>query len=50
MTFSGWIIMLFSVSFVTCLLSWCIYKVITTPDSNEHIHSPSDIDTHDDDT
>jgi len=47
MTIGGWITMLLSVGFVTGLLSWCIFKVITTPGSSEHVHSQIDIDPHD---
>jgi len=47
MTIGGWITMLLSVGFVTGLLSWCIYKVLTTPGSEEHVHSQVDIDPHD---
>lgn len=50
MTLSGWIIMLVSVSFVTFLFAWCIYKVLMTPDSEETIHSQANIETYDDDT
>ncbi len=47
MTPGGWIIMLLSVGFVTLLLCWCIYKVLTTPGSEEHMHSQADIETPD---
>ena len=47
MTIGGWITMLLSVGFVTGLLSWCIFKVLTTPGSSEHVHSQIDIDPHD---
>lgn len=50
MSSSGWLIMLVSVGFVTLLFAWCIYKVISTPDTEEHLHSSADIDTHDDNT
>ena len=48
MTAGGWIIMIGSVGFVTGLLAWCIYKVLTTPHAPETVHSQADIDTHDD--
>ena len=38
MTLSGWIIMALSVSTVTVLFLWCIYKVLTIPEETEHIH------------
>lgn len=47
MTLGGWIVMLSAVGGVTTLLSWCVYKVITTPDSTEHLHSQADIETPD---
>lgn len=43
----GWIIMILSVGFVTGLLGWSIYKVITTPDSAETVPSQINIDTKD---
>ncbi|MCB1069636.1 MAG: hypothetical protein H7A43_09695 [Verrucomicrobia bacterium] len=45
MTTAGWIIMIGAISGMTGLLSWCIYKVFSTPGSAEHVHSPVDIDT-----
>lgn len=47
MTPGGWIIMIASVGFVTGLLAWCIYKVISTPDTAEHLHTQADIHTPD---
>lgn len=47
MTAGGWVVMLLSVGSVTSLLSWCIYKVLTTPGSTEHLHSQADIETPD---
>lgn len=38
MTLGGWIIMLVSVGSVTSLFSWCILKVLTTPEEEEKIH------------
>ena len=38
MTFGGWIIMTVSVTSVTALLVWCIYKVLVTPGESEHMH------------
>lgn len=37
MTTGGWIIMLLSVSSVTLLMGWCIYKVLSTPGETEHL-------------
>lgn len=50
MTAGGWIIMTLSVGFVTCLLGWCVVKVVTAPCSPEHMHGRADIDTRDRDT
>lgn len=47
MTTGGWITMVLSVGFVTTLFTWCIYKVLTTPGSEQRLHAPPDIDTHD---
>lgn len=43
----GWIIMALSVGFVTVLLVWCIFKVVSTPGSTEHLHTQADIPTPD---
>jgi hypothetical protein len=47
MTLSGWIIMILAVAGMTGLLAWCVYKVVSTPGSSEHIHAQSDINPHD---
>jgi hypothetical protein len=47
MTAGGWIVMTLSVGSVTALLTWCIYKVMATPGSTEHLHSQADIETPD---
>jgi len=46
MTLGGWIIMICSVGTVTCLFTWCIYKVLTTEGEEEKIHG-FEIDTPD---
>jgi len=38
MTAGGWITMIVSVGFVTGLLAWCIYKVMTTSGETEKMH------------
>lgn len=43
----GWFTMIASVGFVTLLLVWCIAKVLSTPGSETHLHSPADIETPD---
>jgi hypothetical protein len=50
MSIGGWIIMTLAVSGITGLLGWCIYKVVSTPGSSEHIHAQTDIDPHDQET
>ncbi|MBT3199870.1 MAG: hypothetical protein HN350_08130 [Phycisphaerales bacterium] len=44
MTASGWTIMILAVSGITALLTWCVYKVISTPGSSQHLHAQTDID------
>jgi hypothetical protein len=39
MSTSGLLVMLLSVSTVVVLFAWCIYKVLTTPNEAEKIHS-----------
>lgn len=38
MNAGGWIIMLVSVGSVTSLFLWCIWKVLTTPGEEKHLH------------
>ena len=38
MTTSGLLVMLVSVSTVTVLFAWCVYKVLTTPNEAEKVH------------
>ncbi len=38
MTTQGWIILLVSVSAVTTLFTWCVYKVLSIPGETEHMH------------
>ncbi len=47
MTISGWIVMVLTVAGMTGLLLWCVYKVLSTPGSSEHLHAQVDIDTND---
>ncbi|MFZ5832045.1 MAG: hypothetical protein ACOY3P_18325 [Planctomycetota bacterium] len=47
MTIGGWIVMTLSVGGVTALLLWCIYKVLSTPGAEKHVHSQADIHTPD---
>jgi len=48
MTAGGWIMMCLAIGGMTGLLAWCVWKVISTPGSTEHLHSPADIDPEDD--
>ena len=47
MTPTGWLIMIVATGGMTGLLLWCVYKVLTTPGSTEHLHSQADIETPD---
>lgn len=47
MTAAGWIVMFVGVGGMTGLLLWCVYKIVSTPESTQHLHSPADIDTGD---
>lgn len=38
MTSGGWIIMIIAVGTVVSLFSWCMWKVLTTPQETEHMH------------
>ena len=43
MTPSGWIIMITSITTVTTVFGWCIYKVLKTPGETDHLRG---IDPH----
>lgn len=47
MTTAGWIFMLLSCGTVLALVAFCFYRVLTVPQSTEHMHAPLDIDTGD---
>jgi len=47
MTPAGWIFMVLSCGVVLALVAFCLYRVLTTPASTEHMHAPLDIDTRD---
>jgi hypothetical protein len=38
MTTAGWLIMILSVGSVSTLLTWCIFKVMTTPEETDRVH------------
>ncbi len=38
MTLGGWIILLTSVTCVTVLFVWCVYKVFSIPGETEHMY------------
>ncbi|MFN3604601.1 MAG: hypothetical protein ACK4UJ_07805 [Leptonema sp. (in: bacteria)] len=42
MTLGGWIIMIFSISFVTILFGWSLFLVLTHKKKIEHLHSTLD--------
>ena len=44
LSLGGWILMVLSVGFMTGLLAWCIYKVVSTPGSTQRVHSQADIE------
>lgn len=48
MTAAGWFVMSFAVLGITGLLLWCLWKVVSIPESTTHLHSPADIDPDDD--
>ena len=43
----GWVIMLVSVLGMTWFFVWCIYKVLSLPGSEKHLHGQVDVDTRD---
>jgi len=44
MTLAGWILMLIAVGGMSTFLGYCIYLVVETPGSTEHMHSQPDIE------
>ncbi|MGB0717185.1 MAG: hypothetical protein ACPGXK_15005 [Phycisphaerae bacterium] len=50
MTTAGWVIMITSIGTVVSLLTYCFTKVLSAPESADHMHAPLDIDTQDLDT
>ncbi|MGF1450578.1 MAG: hypothetical protein ACFB21_00715 [Opitutales bacterium] len=42
MNFAGALILLLSVGGVSVFFGWCMYRVLTTPDETEHLHSTYD--------
>ncbi|MEX1016150.1 MAG: hypothetical protein WD534_11920 [Phycisphaeraceae bacterium] len=44
MSLEAWIMMTLSVGGMTAFLAWCVYKVVSTPGSSEHLHSQADIE------
>lgn len=47
MTLFGLLMMTVSYSIVLTLVTFCFWRVLTTPGSTEHQHAPIDIDTKD---
>jgi hypothetical protein len=44
MTIAGWITMVIVAGSMTLLLIWSTWKVLTTPQSSEHVHPPLEHD------
>ena len=44
MTLGGWAIMLISVGAVTIAFAWCVVRVLRTPNPEERLHAPLDIE------
>lgn len=47
MSIGGWIFMLASCGLMAGLLGWCIWRIIATPKSTDHLHSQADIEPDD---
>ncbi|MFW6059680.1 MAG: hypothetical protein ACODAQ_05830 [Phycisphaeraceae bacterium] len=43
LTPGGWIMMVLAVGGMSVFLAWCVYKVVSTPQATEHLHSQADI-------
>ena len=43
MTIAGILLMIIAVGGVSFLLGWCVYKVVTVPHPEEHLHTQADI-------
>ena len=43
MNAAGWVVMILSVGGMTSFFVWCVYRVLSTPGSTEHLHSQRDI-------
>ena len=50
MTIGGLILLILSVGFVTWLTVFCFWRVLRTRHTQDHLHAPLEIDTHDKDT
>lgn len=45
---AGWVVMIFSIVLVVSLVTYCFWKLLTSPATDsEHMHAPLDIDTRD---
>ncbi len=47
MNAGGWLVMVLAVGGMSALLGWCIHRVVTRPETKDHLHAPLDIDTGD---
>ena len=46
----GWFLMITSVGCVLILVIFCFYRVLSLPDSTDHMQDPLEVNTHDKDT
>lgn len=49
MTAGGWVFMLFSITAVVSLATFCFYRVLSKPSATERMHSTADIEPEDKD-
>ena len=47
LTTGGIVMMVLSISLVTCLSAFCLLRILRSPDAADHHHTPLDIDTGD---
>lgn len=47
MTPGGWVLMILSVGGSTAFFAWCLYTVLSTPESTRHLRSQAEIETPD---
>lgn len=47
MTLTGWAFLILACGAITALVIFCYWRVLTSPEAEEEIHAPLDIDTGD---